>query len=320
MPTDGAARPREQTLRLAVLVNSGGGTVRREGADALRERLATAFREHGVEAELVFAAGPDLRRESEAALGRAREGALDGIVVGGGDGSVGTLAGLLADTGVAMGVLPLGTLNHFARDVGMPADLDAAVAVIARGRTRPVDVGEVNGRVFVNNSLIGIYPRMVADRERRRERHGLGKWPAMTLALIKALARFPRRRVTLRVAGRETPYRTPLLFVGVNEYSLERFQVRRHGGMSDGKLWLIIAKHDRPLGLVALGLRAALGGLKPAKDFDELHVESCEVTFRASRMPVSHDGEIDRMRGPLRYRVRAGALRVLADPEEEAAA
>ena len=106
-----------------------------------------------------------------------------------------------------LGVLPLGTLNHFARDVGMPAEPEAAAQVIASSAPRAVDVAEVNGHVYVNNSLLGAYPYMVADRERRRDQHGLGKWTAMTLAFLRMLWRFPRRRLTLCFDGGKLPVR-----------------------------------------------------------------------------------------------------------------
>lgn len=305
-------------LRLKVLVNAGGGTVRREGADATRQRLQAAFADHGAAAELALVPGGELRDALRAALEEARAGRLDGVVVGGGDGSVSTAAGVLAGSEVPLGVLPLGTLNHFAKDIGMPTDLDEAVAAIGRGHVRPVDVGEVNGEVFVNNSLLGIYPYMVTERERRRERHGIGKWPAMGLAFLRMLWRFPRRRVAITVEGATKPYRTPLLFVGVNEYSLERMKMRRARGMSGGELWLFVAKHRDPLAFLWFAARTQFGGLRQEGDFEMLRVTSAEVTLRASRVPVSRDGEVERMRGPLAYKVRPGALKVFAPVEAEA--
>src|SRR6185503_16647759 len=100
----------------------------------------------------------------------------DAVVIGGGDGTVSAAADRAVRHGKPIGVLPLGTLNHFARDLGMPPDLRDAVRAIATGVVREVDVGEVNGRVFVNNSSIGVYPTVVRDRDEQRLRFGRGKW------------------------------------------------------------------------------------------------------------------------------------------------
>jgi diacylglycerol kinase family enzyme len=300
-------------LSVVAVLNRGGGTVQRIGVDRLREQLADAFARCGVDAELVFAAPAELRHEAERALARARAGQIDALVVGGGDGSVNAVAGVLAGTGVPLGVLPLGTLNHFAGDLGMPPEIEAAVEAIARARPRAVDVAEVNGRVFVNNSLLGAYPYMVADRERRRQAHGLGKWVAMSLAFLRMLEHFPRRRLTLCIEGRATPYRTPCLFVGVNEYETGLFRLQRRNGMDKGELFLLVAKHSRPWSFAWFAFRVAFRGLdEEAGDFELLRAAAVEVRARASRVPVSTDGEVERMRTPLRYRIRPRDLSVLA--------
>ena len=113
---------------------------------------------------------------------------------------------------------------------------------IAAGQTRAVDVGEVNGRVFINNSSVGIYPYMVVDRDRRQSAGGLGKWPAMTLALVRMLWRFPRRRLSVRTEGWAEPHRTPCLFVGNNEYGIELLTLGKRGRLDGGRLWLFVAK------------------------------------------------------------------------------
>src|SRR5262249_35769174 len=138
-----------------------------------------------------------LVERAKRALAKAVASEIDAVMVGGGDGSIRCVAEVLAATGVPLAVLPLGTLNHFAKDLGVPLDVNGAVAVVAQGETRKVDIGEVNGRVFLNTSSIGIYPYMVLDRERLRKT-GLSKWSAMGMAALHALQHLPRRR--LRIA------------------------------------------------------------------------------------------------------------------------
>ena len=167
-------------------------------------------------------------------------------------------------TAVPLGVLPLGTLNHFAKDLGLPQDVDGAVRVIAAGQTRDVDVAEVNGRVFINNSSIGIYPYMVVDRDRRQSADGHGKWPAMALAFVRMLWRFPRRRLAVRTEGWETPHRTPCLFVGNNAYSVELLTLGQRAGSMAGELWLFVAKQRSPLALLWFAVRAgSAGSIRP---------------------------------------------------------
>ena len=300
--------------RLHVVINREGGTARSLGSDVLRERLATAFADAGAAAEIELVPGAELLPALERAHDRAARGELDAVVVGGGDGSVNGAAGLLAGTGIPLGVLPLGTLNHFARDLGMPAEFEAAAAAIAVAVPRGVDVAEVNGHVFVNNSLLGAYPYMVADRERRRREHGLGKWPAMTLAFLRMLWRFPRRRLTLCLPDGSVPVRTPSLMVGVDEYDPKNFEIPRNHGLDRGELWLLVARHRHPLSFAWFAFRLVFGGIDQARDFEVMKLTELEVRARPSRLPVAIDGELLRMRPPLRYRIRPGELLVLAPP------
>ena len=298
-------------MKIAVILNSASGTVLRLGADGLLVTLNAAFGAVGVDADLNWVSSDDLRASANATLLRAKGGEIDAVVVGGGDGTVRTVAGMLVETGVPLGVLPLGTLNHFAKDLGIPMELDAAAAVIAASATRPIDVAEVNGEVFLNNSSIGIYPYMVLDRERRRSLDGYSKWAAMTLAFLRMLRHFPRRRLAVHSEGRAQPYRTPCLFVGNNQYATDLFELGKRDKLDRGELWLYIVKQRRPLAFLWLALRAALGLLNAARDVEMLQVSAAEIRSRASRLPVALDGEVETMRPPLRYRTRPGALRVL---------
>jgi diacylglycerol kinase family enzyme len=298
------------TRRLRVVINRGGRLVERS-PEEVQLQLEMAFAAAGALAEFEIVPAKDLQARLEAARDAGKRGEIDAVVIGGGDGSVSSAAGLLADTGVPLGVLPLGTLNHFAKDLGMPLELEEAAAAIARGELKTVDVGEVNGHSFVNNSVLGVYPYMVIDRERRRRRHGLGKWVAMSLAFVRMLWRFPRRRLKLEIAGEDTNYRTPCLFVGVNEYGLNRLELRRKSGMDRGELWLLVAKHQHSWSFLRFALRAAFGGLEEAGDFDLHRCGTADVRTRARRVPVACDGEVVRLRSPLHYRLRPHALTVL---------
>jgi diacylglycerol kinase family enzyme len=193
-----------------VIVNGGSGG----GNDqALVEELARIAAAAGLRARIELAHGDDIAGTIAAAI--AARPRL--IVAGGGDGTISAVAGALVDTGIALGVLPLGTLNHFAKDLGIPLELEAAVRVLAEGRTARIDVGEVNGRIFVNNSSLGLYPEIVRLRERQQKRFGRAKWVAFARAAVATLRRYPFLGVSLTIDGAKALRRTPFVFIGNNE-------------------------------------------------------------------------------------------------------
>jgi diacylglycerol kinase family enzyme len=293
-------------VRVALIVNrdAGGGT-----ADARRDELLQALRAAGAEATAVEVAPAEFTRAAREAAGE-----YDAVVAAGGDGTVSSVAAGLVGTGTPLGVLPEGTLNHFAKDLGIPLEAEEAAAVIAAGHVRDVDVGEVNGRTFVNNSSVGLYPLAVAERERLQDEHGHGKWVAMARASLHVLRRLPVMTVELRVDGELEHVRTPLVFVGNNEYETQGIPPGGRTTLNDGVLCLYTARVERRAHAVWLALRAVFGRLEGAEGFDARTCSSeLEVSVRRPHaLRVALDGEVERMRPPLRYRVRAGELRVLA--------
>src|SRR6202035_2250089 len=193
-------------------------------------------------------------------------GELDAVVVGGGDGSIRTVASVLAGSDVPLGIIPLGTLNHFARDLRIPVFADRAVAVIASGEQRYVDVGEINGKIFINNSSIGIYPYLVLERERRRRRKRLSKWSAIVLALPRAIRHLPLFQLRVRIQGFVETCRSPCVLIGNNEYRLTVPAFGRRDRLDRGELCLYVAKAQIPLLLFWLACRCILGLLDQQRD------------------------------------------------------
>src|SRR5688572_12855412 len=151
-------------MNLIVLLNAKAGSVTSTALREEAERVRQAFLGHGVDVHVRPVAGFQLAKEAK----HAATAGVDAVVAAGGDGTISSIAGVLAGGKVPLGVLPLGTLNHFAKDLGIPLDLSAAAKVILEGHVREVDVAEVNGHVFINNSSIGIYPQVVRDRDSQR--------------------------------------------------------------------------------------------------------------------------------------------------------
>jgi len=250
--------------------------------------------------------GPELLKLAR----RAVKNDYQTIVAGGGDGTVSAVAGVLAGTRKTLGVLPLGTLNHFAKDLQLPLDIDGAMETIMAGRTVQVDVVEVNGRTFINNSSLGLYPRIVKEREKQQQL-GWGKWPAFVWAAITVLRRYPLLNVRLSLDGKQLARRTPFVFIGNNEYEMEGFNIGRRACLDKGELSLYITHRTGRLGLLRLAVRALLGGLRNERDFTALRTREIWIETRHRRLHVAFDGETTIMVPPLHYRVRPGALRVI---------
>ncbi len=301
-------------MRAAVLINRSAGTARKGGED-LDERLAALFNEAGIEASIEFLDGPELRPAAESAAKQAQAKKLDAVIVGGGDGTVRCVASALADTGVPMGILPLGTLNHFARDLGISLELDRAIAAIAARQTRSVDAAEVNGALFINNSSIGIYPFLVLDRERIQAEEGKQKWLAMLLAAWRTLKKFPLRRLRVRAGQESVDHRSPIVFIGNNEYGLGPGKLGARERIDRGELSIYVARRKTRISLFMLGLRTLIGNVDQSDDLTMIKSAEAVVDGRVSRLPVALDGEVEFLTTPLRYRTRPAALTVIVSKE-----
>jgi diacylglycerol kinase family enzyme len=273
--------------------------------------LEQKFAGHGLTARVVLIEGGE--QILQATLQAVREGARV-VVAAGGDGTISAVASRLAGTDVAMGVLPLGTLNHFARDLGIPLELDEAVRTIAQGQPIAIDAAEVNGRLFINSSSLGLYPDIVLDRERQRRRLGRGKWRALFAASTHAARRYPVLSLQIDLNGQAYQRRSSFVFIGNNEYRMEGFNIGERESMASGRLSLYVTQRTGRFGLLRLALRALFGRLRQARDFDMVTARTLVVRTRHKHMRVATDGEVSLMETPLHYRIRPGALRVIVPP------
>jgi diacylglycerol kinase family enzyme len=303
-------------MKVTVLLNASAGMVAASDAATAVSRVREAFGRSSLEAE-ILAIG---HQSFPAAARRTAASNADVVVLGGGDGTLSTGAAALLGSHKPLGILPLGTLNHFARDVGIPLDLDQAVETIERGHVKEVDVGEVNGRVFLNNSSIGLYPAAVAQREELRHRHGGGKWPAMFNACVEVFRRFPLLEVTLQVKDRAVALTTPFIFVGNNRYEMSLFSLGTRTSLQGGELSIYLSRNAGRLGLLRLAFRALLGRLEQDRDFHSFMLPGVEIRTRRRSLRVALDGEVVQMAPPIRYVIRPRALRVLAPPPDAATA
>ena len=241
---------------------------------------------------------------------RALQAGCRVIVAAGGDGTVSAAAGAAAGGQVPLGVLPLGTLNHFAKDLGLPLRLEDAVAVVIGGATRLVDVGEVNGRVFINNSSLGVYPNIVELR-RRHQDSGLGKWIAALWATLAVLRRRPFLAVRIRMPEEVLLRLTPFVFVGNNEYRMAGLRAGSRESLSGGHLALYVMHAARRSSLLRLGWEVLWRGVDQVQELELHAVPEASIETRRRRLRVALDGELLVLDAPLIYRIRRAALRVL---------
>ncbi|WUR15037.1 diacylglycerol kinase family lipid kinase [[Empedobacter] haloabium] len=292
------------TALVAIVNAAAGGGYDDAWAGQLRERFAQC----GLQAEVILAgSGQEMIETAREAVARG----VPIVAAGGGDGTVNAVASALVGTATSFAVLPLGTLNHFAKDLGIPLGLDEAIATIARGQRRQVDVGDVNGRVFLNNSSLGLYPDIVRDREKQQRRLGRGKWLAFCWATLAALRRFPFLSIRLRVGTEEHARRTPFVFIGNNEYLMQGLNIGERATLDRGQLSLYVAQRPTRRGLLRFACHALLGRLGMSRDFDVLLAREFEIDTRRKLIRVATDGEVTLMAPPLRYRSRPGALTVI---------
>ncbi len=301
-------------MRVLVLLNRGAGSVVGASAESVAERVRAGFAAHGADAEVQVVEG-----DMHAAAAAGARGDWDAVVAGGGDGTINTVASALVGTDKPFGVLPLGTFNHFAKDIGLPADLDEAIAAVARATPRAIDVAEVNGRPFLNFTGIGLHPAVVHARESLHEPRRRNKLVAFLLALVTAVRRMPVLRVGIR-DGEIVRWRvTPSAIVCTNAHQLRLFGVKGECPPERGVLNLYVAKPTRWYAVLWLVLRAALHRLDTKRAFEVTARHALELHLRHRHVTVTIDREVETLKTPLVYRVRRRALWVLAPPPRGAA-
>jgi diacylglycerol kinase family enzyme len=290
---------------LPVIVNAVAGSGHAQGdLEAIREAFAAA----GAPADILAArSGAEIVGLAERAVSERHPV----IVAGGGDGTLNAVAGIIAESGLALGVLPLGTLNHFAKDLRIPLMLERAVATIVANHQAQIDVGEVNGRVFINNSSLGLYPALVTVRDNQRRRLGRSKWHAFFWATLTVLRRHPMLDVRLLLDDVTQNRRTPFVFIGNNEYQVEGFDIGRRERLDGGAFSIYLTRRRGRRGILGLALRALVGRLHDTRDFEALTAHSIRISTQRKTLLVATDGEVTRMRTPLEYRIRPRGLTVV---------
>jgi diacylglycerol kinase family enzyme len=305
--------------KVFVLLNSGAGTLRDGDGDAVVSKIKESLGAAGHTVEVVTAPGGELQGRLEMRLSLGRP---DTVIVGGGDGTVSGMAAALCGTEIAMGILPLGTMNLFARSVGMPLDLDEALAAFVGATTRKVDLGEVNGRIFTHHVSLGLHPRLVAMREKADYGSRVGKIFATFRALLTTMRRPPRLQVRVTLEEKVFDLETPALVVSNNMFGPDHLPYA--DALDQGVLGIYICTSHHPADLAQVTLEALLGSWHARDRVQTLSARSITVERRSRRrrrIVATVDGELVTFDGAIEMKILPGCLTVLAPepvpPSEE---
>lgn len=234
----------------------------------------------------------------------------DVIAASGGDGTVSSVAAAVARANKTLAVIPSGTLNHFAKDAGIPTDLDPAVALLRDGITRGVDAAYVNDHFFLNNVSIGSYPRMVYERTELEDR-GRSRRLAGIAAVAKTWWKLRSVTALITIDGRDLIRRSPFILVGNGRYVLSGFDLGKRESLSEGGLSLYVAPRAGRLAAMSLPFRALFGRLERYDQFESLSAREITLTLRSRRAFAGIDGEVRELESPLRFVVKPGALQLM---------
>ena len=294
-----AARPLTGTEPLFIVLNKGSG---RGDAQVLQDTIRQILDEAGRRYELMPVDDPSrLTDVARQAVKRAQD--EQGVVIAaGGDGTLNAVAGAVLGQGVPFGILPQGTFNYFGRTYGISQETDVALRGFLQGTIRPVQVGLLNGRLFLVNASLGLYPQLLEDREAYKQRYGRRRWVALWSGLV-TLWRQPRQLgLQLEFEGKSRSLTSPTLVVGNNKLQLEHIGIENDG-------------LDRNQ-LVAMAAR--LSRLGDAENVINFAFDKLTVGVRGRRrVKVAMDGEISWMDTPLEFKVATDRLPLVvpADPE-----
>ncbi len=307
---------------LQFVINAAAGS---SDAEAKREVIETALRAGGRRGDLLFCSPAELSGVAQQAATRAIA-TRTAVVAVGGDGTLNTVAQAAHAAGCAMGVVPQGTFNYFARTHGIPADPADAMSLLLRSVPAPVQVAGINDRVFLVNASLGLYPELLEDREAYKVRFGRSRWVAFVAACATLLRAQRRLRLHIETGGKVRDMQTLTLFVGNNRLQLQQFGAEPDDTMAgtpgDGSMAALVLRPIGTLSMIGLMLHGAMGRLGEAAGVERFEFEHLVVrpTLPQGRsgVKVAFDGEVTMMRAPLDFRVLAKPLYLLM-PQRDAA-
>lgn len=304
----------KDTVTQPMVILANGKSGRASNGQPLAE-IAMGLQERGVEVVLrQLKQGEDFASAAREAI---RSGA-PAIIAAGGDGTICGIAAALVGTQTALGIIPMGTFNYFARSLDIPEDVDGALEVIARNVRHQTNVGSINDKIFLNNTSLGIYPEVLKIREDTYAYWGRSRIAAYW-SVLRTMIRLPRPlKIEIVANGHRETLKTPLVFVVSNAFQLRQMGLEGEECIEAGQLALLIAQDTGRFGLLRNGVALLLGIAQRDRNFRLICSEAIDITPRRKSLLVARDGERERMAGPFKVVMRAGALTVIAPPQVQA--
>ncbi len=290
---------------IAIIINASSGANETETVVA---SLREAFAAHSLEPEL-FLVHPG--NSISEVVQKALSGDFKIIVAAGGDGTINAVASELLNTQAILGILPLGTFNHLAGDLKIPLNLEGAVEVLAKGNTKKIDVASVNDHIFLNNSSVGLYSKLVSFRE-GYQKSGWSKRIALLQAVFDIVFKYSFLNVEIEVNGERELHKTPLVFVGNNQYEVDGFNFGSRATLTGGKICVYTIEHRSRFDLIKLGFHALTKKLSDHEQFNSYVASEVTLETRKDLLRVAVDGEIISLTSPLKYKIEEQALTVVA--------
>lgn len=303
-----------------IVLNPGSGA---QDAETARARIEAVLVAGGRACEFVAVPDPARLHATAADCVRRASAVRGTVVAAGGDGTINAVAHAVLGSGCPFGVLPMGTFNYFGRTHGIPEDVEAAARVLLEGRVKPVQVGAVNERIFLVNASLGLYPKLLEERESAKRQFGRSRLVAFVSAFYTLLRNHRVLRLWLRCDDAVASIATPTLFVGNNRLQLEQLGIAEAACVDHGQLAAIALRPVSAAGMLGLALRGSLGRLGEADNvlsfpFREILLSVAVGRRRPPRIKVATDGEVMWMRLPLQLRVADQMLPLLCPPDEPA--
>jgi diacylglycerol kinase family enzyme len=301
-------------VRLTLVVNRTAGTLRGLDAEEVAGELAAIFRRNGHEAQVALTEGSGCIATLEQAFAAAD---VDAVVVGGGDGTVSAAAALAARSGVALGVIPLGTMNLFARSLGVPLEMYDAAEALAAGHVGRVDIGEANGRYFVHHVTLGLHAQMIELRERVSYGSRIGKLLANLQAFLAAVQRPRLVSAVITINGASLRRRTAAILIANNP--LGEGHLPYPDDLRQGRLAVYVSRSSSTVDLLELAAQVTLGEIGDNPLLEQHEGERVTIAVpRRRRVRASVDGELVALKTPVEARIHAGGLKVLQPPASPA--
>jgi len=295
-------------MPVTVIMNAGSGHDDKDSSrDQIEQELTTAGRDHRIEVAASGEIDTLVRRIVDDAKANPRI-----VVAAGGDGTINTVAGTIAGTGVPFGVIPLGTFNFFARDLGMPLDPTEATKALLDAHTETRHMAKVNERAFLINASVGLYRKIQEEREQFKQRFGRNKLMAGISGLRTLLKEHRSYDVQLEVDGKPLRLRTPMIFFGFNALQLEKLDLPVAKCPPQGLLAMLVLRPMSRFELLSFAVRGTLKGLGDAENLNYYCASRVDVQLRNARhVKVAVDGESFECQLPLRFEVMHDALNVV---------